>query len=280
MSRSFLRWLLVVAVLLALPLIKPWLRGPGMTITRRLSAGTVTVDTTITTDRASGGLPDSAEAAARSDSAWGRIIADGADTWIDDVIAEGDSLLHRWPVDGTRLVRLWLADGRDVPNWDAGFPAAVEDGFDAWTPARLPVRFLFVADSSASDVVVRFVHQLQAPAVGLTNARAMNDTIVAGTISIATSRSDASPLAVHDIRRTAIHEAGHLLGLTHTSDSTSIMAPLSRANEPTSRDLATAALLYRLPFGSVRAGGRRPPLEPPPTVTPVRGDSTPATSSP
>jgi hypothetical protein len=259
----------LIVLLAALPFIRDRLRGPGMTITRRLSAGAVVVDTTITVDRTRGGLPDSTEAAARSDSAWGRIIADGAETWIDDVIAEGDSLLHRWPVEGTRLVRLWLADGREVPNWDAGFPAAVEDGFDAWNPARLPVRFLFVADSSASDVVVRFVQQLQAPAVGLTNARAMNDTIVSAVISIATTRSDNRPLAASDIQRTAVHEAGHLLGLTHSTDSTSIMAPLSRANAPNARDLATAALLYRLPFGSVRSGGRRPPLEPAPTPTPT-----------
>lgn len=112
-----LRLLLLIAILFALPALRERLRGPGVTITRRVYADSVRVDSTEGVVARSGGLPDTATAAARADSM--RTIltaAAGGETWIDEVIAEGDSVLRRWPVAPLRLVRLWLQDGRDVEH--------------------------------------------------------------------------------------------------------------------------------------------------------------------
>jgi hypothetical protein len=275
------RILLLIAILLALPALRERLRGPGVTITRRVYADSVRVDSTEGVVARGGGLPDSATAAARADSMRTILGASGTDTWIAEVIAEGDSVLRRWPVAPLRVVRLWLQDGRAVPNWGAGFVQAVQQGFDGWSHPDVPVRFLFVADSAAADVPVTWAAQLGGNRLGVTRADAWNDTIVRGAITIATTGTDGRPLTDAEIRRTALHEAGHLMGLPHASDTTSIMLPLAHVDAPSARDIATLVLLYRMPFGSIRDGGRRPVDERPAAPTPATSSASapPASSS-
>jgi predicted Zn-dependent protease len=46
-----------------------------------------------------------------------------------------------------------------------------------------------------------------------------------------------------------LHEVGHLIGLDHTKDPLSVMAPRVRVRELSRADRATAQLLYALPPG-------------------------------
>ena len=50
----------------------------------------------------------------------------------------------------------------------------------------------------------------------------------------------------------AVHEAGHALGLPHSSDTSDVMFPATRTGTLTDRDRRTIEVLYRLPPGPVR----------------------------
>ena len=52
-------------------------------------------------------------------------------------------------------------------------------------------------------------------------------------------------------RAIALHEVGHLIGLDHTTDTTSIMTPRVRVKTLSPADRATARLLYLLPPGPI-----------------------------
>src|SRR5256885_625457 len=68
----------------------------------------------------------------------------------------------------------------------------------------------------------------------------------------AVRRHQGEVLDEEAMRAMALHEIGHLLGLDHTQDATSIMAPKVRVRDLSAADRATVRLLYSLPPGPVR----------------------------
>ena len=110
---------------------------------------------------------------------------------------------------------------------------------------------------AAAQVVIVWTPLLNGNRIGLTRIEAVNDTIRTGRITVATQREGGVALRDADIARCALHEVGHLLGLTHTIDLASIMAPESSQPTLSPRDRATVQLLYALPIGSLKAGATR-----------------------
>ena len=71
-------------------------------------------------------------------------------------------------------------------------------------------------------------------------------------ITLAMHHTQGDMLDPDSMRAMALHEIGHLLGLDHTRDSLSIMAPRVRVRQLSSADRATIHLLYALPTGPIR----------------------------
>lgn len=174
-------------------------------------------------------------------------------TYINDILLERDSALARWPNRHGHPLTVWIQPESPVPDFLTGYVTAVRAAFEDWDGLQLPVHFAFVDDSSSAEVHVTWIDHFIEPISGRTRWSRDDDYLITeANITLAVHHNSGDQLDEDAMRAMALHEIGHLLGLDHTTDSTSIMAPRVRVRELSDADRATARLLYALPAGSLR----------------------------
>jgi hypothetical protein len=179
-----------------------------------------------------------------------RIELGSADTYINDVITSHDSALARWPDRLGNPLRVWVQPTARHDDFNPNAVPVVRRAFVEWSEVGIPVPFTFVMDSTLADVRVTWVDKFNESISGKTLwAHDENWWIIDANIQLAVHHHSGEVLDTTSIRAIAMHEVGHLLGLDHTTDTTSIMAPKVRVRDLSAADRATAQLLYRLPAG-------------------------------
>jgi len=139
-----------------------------------------------------------------------------------------------------------------VKDYTTGYRASVRDAFEEWSALRLPIRFTIVDDSANAEVHVNWIDHFNEPISGRTRWTRDDDWVITdANITLAVHHHQGEQLDEEAMRAMAMHEIGHLLGLDHTTDSLSIMAPRVRVRQLSSADRATVRLLYALPAGPV-----------------------------
>ena len=182
-----------------------------------------------------------------------RLAERGTGTYIGEMLAERDSALARWPDRSGRPLTVWIQPASDVEDWSDGYVNSVRDAIADWDTLELPVRFAFASDSASADVHVTFIDQFEEAISGRTKWERDDSWWITGAdIVLAVHHRNGPALDDDAMRALALHEVGHLLGLDHTDDATSIMAPRVRVRELSTADRATVRLLYTLPPGGVR----------------------------
>lgn len=176
-------------------------------------------------------------------------------TYIGDMLRGGDSTLARWPDRRQQRIRVWVQPQSLVADWRPEYVSDARSAFERWELVGLPLGFDFVADSAAAEIHVTWVDHF-AIDTRIGNTHRVHDQhwwIVDGHIAVALHTVTGRALAPAAIRTTALHEVGHLIGLGHTSDTTSVMAASSHGvTELSGADLATVRLLYSIPPGRIR----------------------------
>ena len=200
--------------------------------------------------RAGGFRAGAARHAVANDSAAARARRAAAalrGTYLADILAERDSALSRWPDRTDKPVRVWVQSAPTLPGWRRQFPDLVKVALQEWSQVGIPVRFVYVTDPARAEVRVRWVERLNDESCGETTWTADADGWMRrADITLAMRSSDGVLQDERDMRAMALHEAGHLLGLGHTSDTTAIMAPWVAADDLTEADRATVRALYAL----------------------------------
>jgi hypothetical protein len=174
------------------------------------------------------------------------------DTYLPEILLARDSSLARWKR-RERPLAVWVQQRPDLDDWDEEYVKAVSDAFLAWDAVDLPVRFRLETDSTKADIDVTWVPKFNEQISGRTRwSRDENWWIVGGSIILAIHHQQGDRLDESAMKAMALHEVGHLLGLDHTTNPGSIMAPRVRIRDLAPIDIKTAQVLYLVQAGSLR----------------------------
>ena len=172
-------------------------------------------------------------------------------TYISEILRARDSALARWPDRNGEPLSVWIQPRSMVSDWSPSYIDEVQSAFVAWDTLNL-LRFQLVADSAAAQVHVVWIDHFVEPISGRTRwARDEDYWITDASIILAVHHRSGEVLEDDAMHAMALHEIGHLLGLDHTCDPSSVMAPKVRVRSLSDADRATARLIYSLPAGPV-----------------------------
>jgi hypothetical protein len=225
--------------------------APSLTSAHRAHAGARPAATT-TVSASAMGAGSSGSAGRLSRAALLRSAPAG--TYILDVLSVQGFEVVRWPEHVDAPLRVYIGEGSKLAGWRPTFPAMVRSAFTEWCTLGIPLRVVFVSDSSKAQVRVNWVDHFGQDVSGRTTWQ-YDDAgrIRAGRTTLSTRRADGTPRTDAQLRAIALHEVGHAIGLQHVQgDQTSIMAPRVDVFELSSADRATARLLYSLPPGKLQ----------------------------
>jgi len=181
-----------------------------------------------------------------------RIRTSESGTYIGRLLEDRDSVLDRWPDRVNDPIRVWIEPLPLRDSTSTAFEPAVIEAFAEWANLDIPVQFRFVAQPKDAEVRVRWVDSLPNK-TGSTTWRASRDGwLQSGEVMLATHLNGGRALDARGVRAIALHEIGHLLGLSHSFDPHDVMASLVRVSSLSPVDCATIRLLYAFQAGHVR----------------------------
>lgn len=174
---------------------------------------------------------------------------------MQELLLSRDSTLVRWKWHET--LKIWMEPPSKSPSWDPKSPEIMWEALEHWVGLGLPVKLERAAGPEDANVLITWVETLGDDRVGSTEVD-FNEVlgITRAVIVIAMQDEFNRSLSRDRLKKVSIHEVGHALGLTHTSDISSIMSPRGGKGDITKEDLNHVHLLYNLPMGHISRAGQ------------------------
>ena len=181
-------------------------------------------------------------------------------TYVNDILAEQDSTLFRWPDRLSDALRVYVEPESAVPGWSAQYPQIAREVFAEWSEAGFPLRFTFVYDSASADLSIRWRDSFppeDGQRIGVTERQQTSEYLISrARVSVAMRDSAGRVLPPAVVCGIIRHEVGHALGLNHATDQTSVMYREAATTVIGASDRATLRLMYLVPAGSLKDEAR------------------------
>ena len=185
-----------------------------------------------------------------------RVKSLSAGTYVNDILAEQDSALYRWPERLNDALRVYIEPTSTIAGFDPRYPEMGRTVFAEWSEAGFPLRFTFIYDSASADITIRWIDHFangEGQRIGVTERiHTSQFQIAKANIAIANHDSSGRTLSVTTVGGIIRHEIGHALGLNHANDPSSVMYRESATSMIGNSDRATLRLLYLVPGGSLK----------------------------